>query len=103
MHELPIPTGTAGDDAAREMIRIWLAHDSLNVSLHLGMWEDAEDCDIDERDAWGELLADTVQHIANGMHQSHGWDKEQTIARITRSLIKHSKCPTGTITGNYVE
>ncbi len=64
------------------MMRIWLAHDELYVSLLLGMWEDAEDCDVDERNAWGELLADTIRHIANGMEQSHGWDKKETIAQL---------------------
>ena len=103
MRELPIPSGTQGDEDAREMIRVWLAHENLHVSLHLGMWEDAEECDIDERDAWGELLADTIQHIANGLNQSHGWDKEKTIVRITNSLLKNTKCPSGVITGGYLE
>jgi hypothetical protein len=103
MRELPIPIETAGDEDATEMMRIWLAHDDLKISLFLGMWEDADDCDIDERDAWGQLLADTIQHIANGMQQSHGWDKEQTIAQITRSLLKNTDCPLGSVTGGYVE
>ena len=103
MRELQPPTEIEGDDNATEMIRVWLAHDDLNVSLLLGMWEDAEDCEIDERDAWGELLADTIQHIANGLNKSHGWNKEQTIARITNSLIKNTKSPRGVVTGDYVE
>ncbi|TQV69606.1 DUF5076 domain-containing protein [Exilibacterium tricleocarpae] len=103
MRELRTPTGIEGDDDSTEMIRIWLAHEDLHVSLLLGMWEDAEECEVDERDAWGELLADSIQHIANGLNQSHGWDKEQTIVRITNSLLKNTKCPTGVVTGSYVE
>ncbi|WP_181898460.1 DUF5076 domain-containing protein [Alteromonas aestuariivivens] len=103
MRELTIPIETGGDEDATEMMRIWLAHDDLHVSLFLGMWEDAEDCEIDERDAWGQLLADTIQHIANGMSQSHGWDKDQTVAQITRSLLKHSDLPRGSISGGYVD
>ncbi|BBO27699.1 hypothetical protein AltI4_20870 [Alteromonas sp. I4] len=103
MRELRIPIEVGGDEKATEMMRIWLAHDELHVSLLLGMWEDAEDCDVDERNAWGELLADTIRHIANGMEQSHGWDKKETIAQITRSLLKNTDLPRGTITGGYVE
>ena len=103
MRELRIPIEVGGDEKATEMMRIWLAHDELHVSLLLGMWEDAEDCDVDERNAWGELLADTIRHIANGMEQSHRWDKKETIAQITRSLLKHTDLPRGTITGGYVE
>lgn len=103
MRELPIPIETAGDDDATEMIRIWLAHQDLKISLHLGMWEDADDCDIDEREAWGELLADTVAHIANGMYQSHGWDRDETVERVTRSLLENTKSPKGIVTGEYVD
>lgn len=103
MRELDIPIETAGDDDATEMIRIWLAHQNLHVSLLLGMWEDAESSEVDERDAWGELLADTVQHIANGLAQSHCWDKEQTKAQITRSFLKSIDLPAGAITGGYVD
>lgn len=103
MRELKIPVEVGGDDDATEMIRIWLAHEGLHISMLLGMWQDAEDCDIDERDAWGELLADTIRHIANGMQQSHEWNSEETVAQITRSLLKNLDLPKGVVTGGYVE
>lgn len=86
VRQLTIPPETAGDDDATEMIRIWLAHNELHVSLLLGMWADAEDAEVDERDAWGELLSDVIRHIANGLEQSHGWDAGQTVARIREEL-----------------
>lgn len=86
VRQLTIPPETAGDDDATEMIRIWLAHNELHVSLLLGMWADAEDAEVDERDAWGELLSDVIRHIANGLEQSHGWDRRETIARIREEL-----------------
>ncbi len=103
MRELDIPVETAGDGDAVEMARIWIAHEGLHVSLLLGMWEDARDTEVDERHAWGELLADTVHHIANGLAQSHDWDKEQTAAQITRAFLQCIELPDGTITGGYVE
>ncbi|WP_407136580.1 DUF5076 domain-containing protein [Xanthomonas protegens] len=58
-----------GDPGVAEMIRVRLAHDDVHVSLLLGMWADAEDCDLDKREARGNLLTDVAQHIANGMTQ----------------------------------
>jgi len=64
--ELPIAPETEDDDRATEMIRVWLAHNDLHVSLNLGMWQGA-DSEVDEREAWGFLLANLTRHIANGM------------------------------------
>ena len=44
--------------------------------------------DIDERDAWGELLADLTRHIANGMMKKHGWDYDSTRDRIRTAFLK---------------
>jgi len=101
--ELPIPPEVDGDERAREMIRVWLAHGTLNVSMTLGMWEDADDCDVDERDGWGELLADLMRHIANGMSQSHGWSRSDTIARIRRRLSEHLDDVEASVEGEYYE
>ncbi len=103
MRELTQPTGIKGDPKATEMIRVWLAHDDLHVSLLLGMWKDAKDCDLDERDNWGELLADVVRHIANGLSQSHGWDPAYTKHRIRESFIKTLADRDRNIEGGYTE
>ena len=103
IRELDRPTGIEGDDKATEMIRVWLANDALNVSLFLGMWEDSEECEIDERDAWGFLLADLTRHIANGMMQSHGWDYDQTRKRIRDSFLHRYENKENTIEGAYPE
>jgi hypothetical protein len=103
IRELPQPIEIDGDDNATEMIRVWLANDDLCVSLLLGMYEDAESCDIDERDAWGQLLSDVIKHIANGLNQSHGWDKAATASRIRKSLLEHLKRTSGVVEGAYWE
>lgn len=71
------------------MIRAWIAHNTLHVSLLLGMWQDAPQLEIDEREAWGELLADLIQHVANGLQQSHCFAADETIAIIRLSLLSH--------------
>ena len=101
IRELDRPTGIEGDDRATEMIRVWLANNDLNVSLFLGMWEDADDSEIDERDAWGFLLADLTRHIANGMMQSHGWDYDESRERIKESFLRQFHNKNNTVEGNY--
>lgn len=51
IRELGRPPEIAGDPHATEMIRVWLAHNQLHVSMLLGMWEDARESKVDERDA----------------------------------------------------
>jgi hypothetical protein len=101
MRELDKPPEIVGDDKATEMIRVWLAHKTFHVSMLLGMWEDAEDCEVDERDAWGELLSDLVRHIANGLSQSHGWPEQDTQRRIARAFASHMQRTDLTVDGGY--
>jgi hypothetical protein len=101
--ELKIPPETSGDDRATEMIRVWLAHNDLHVSMLLGMWQDAEDCDIDERDAWGQLLADLTKHIANGMMKQYGWDYDATRDRIRIAFLKGFDDKSVNTTGDFPE
>ena len=51
-----IPTGV-GDANATEMVRFWLAHDRPHLTLLLGMYEDAKDCEVDELFAWETFSA----------------------------------------------
>ena len=57
--ELNAPPEIAGDDNAREMIRVWIAHDQLHVSMLIGKYP--AESGINESDAWGELLADLTR------------------------------------------
>lgn len=103
MRELAIPPETACDNHATEMIRVWLAHEDVHVSLLLGMWEDAADCDDDERETWGNLLADVTRHIANGLRQSHGWKEEETIRKIKEAFLENLSSEHSSIEGKYLE
>ena len=103
MRELAKPTGIEGDENAAEMIRAWIAHNGLHVSLLLDAWHDAVESEIDERDAWGFLLADLTRHIANGMMQSHGWDYDATRDRIKCSFLSNFDEKGQTIEGTYSE
>jgi Domain of unknown function (DUF5076) len=88
MRKLQRPPATADDENATEMVRAWIAKSDLHISLRLGLWQGATDPQIDERDAWGELLADLTRHIANGLMQEHGWDYDSTRDRIRTAFLK---------------
>ena len=100
---LSVPPDTAGDSDATEMIRVWLAHEQIHVSLFLGMWQDAEDSDVDEREAWGTMLADITHHIANGLNQSHDFPINDTIRRIRESFLAMLDAKDKQLTGGYVD
>ncbi len=99
--ELIEPTGITGDENATEMIRVWIAHNDLHVAMRLGMWEDADDSDVDERDAWGELLADLTRHIANGMMREYGWNYDSTRDRIRAAFLRNFDDKSGNIEGDF--
>ena len=89
MNELKIPEGIEGDPDATEMIRVWIGNRDIHVSMLLGMWETASNHDIDEREAWGELLADLIRHIANGLTQSHDYNQTASEMKIANALLIH--------------
>lgn len=91
MRELQIPTGVDSDDRATEMVRYWLANDEPRVTLLLGMYEDARDCDVDELWAWGHILRDIAQHVANGLQKSHGWDFDESSKTIMKHFVEAMK------------
>ena len=99
MTELEKPEGIKDDPNAMEMMRVWIGNKDIQVSMLLGMWEEASNFEIDERDAWGELLADLIRHIANGLTQSHDYQKDASEMRIANSLIKHLGYGQNTIEG----
>jgi hypothetical protein len=99
--QLPIPPEALKADGSAEMIRVWIANNALHVSLNLGMWQNAEDSDVDERVAWGFLLADLTRHIANGMMQEYGWDYDETRNRIRSSFLHNFDEKDGNVTGTF--
>lgn len=101
--ELIQPPDIGGDENATEMIRVWIAHNKLHVSMLLGMWQDAEESEVDERDAWGELLSDLTKHIANGMMKEYGWDYDSTRDRIRAAFLQSFDDKSGTIEGDFLQ
>ncbi len=101
MRELDRPPEVLTDANATEMIRAWIANGTLHVSLLLGMWEDALVCEVDERKAWGDLFADILRHVANGLKQSHGWDEADTVHQIRAFMLVNLDTEEPEFSGGY--
>jgi hypothetical protein len=98
-NELPIPP-EALTHRSVEMIRVWLANEQQHVVLNVGFWEDRG---LDERSAWGIVIADMIRHIANAHVSEYGHDRIKTVAMICRALIVELENPTSGSLGEFVK
>lgn len=104
MRELVRPKDIDGDEHATEMVRFWIAHGKPHISLLIGMYEDAKDENsVDELWAWGNILSDIAQHVANGLSQSHGYDFDESIKLLSRHFISAMKTRAPGLEGEYID
>jgi hypothetical protein len=89
MKELPIPKEVIDDPNASEMLRLWIGNNDVHASLLLGKFEENQDLDITEKEAWGQLLAKQIRHISNAMYEKYGFDKHETEQTLAYSLLHH--------------
>jgi hypothetical protein len=99
LQELPIPPAAKSAARSVEMIRVWLAKDKLHCVLNIGFWEERG---LDERQAWGILLADMLHHIANAHEAEYGRDPRETIALVREALAIELDHPTSSRRGEFV-
>jgi hypothetical protein len=82
------------------MVRSWIAEGDLFVVLNIGFWEQPER-GIDEREAWGMLMADMVRHIANAHEEEYGRDKRETLNLIREAFEREIVKPTSSHSGKF--
>ena len=97
--ELPIPTEALAHRSV-EMIRVWLANDKQHVVLNIGFWESRG---LDERSAWGLLIADMIHHIANAHKSEYGRDPAETVEIIRRAFEAEMGNATSQRLGEFVK
>jgi hypothetical protein len=85
-NQLDIPDATLQDPKAFEVLRVWVANKGLHVSLRTAVWEDPF--------AYGIMLSDLMQHIANAYHQNEGRDRTKVLQRIKEGLDAELALPT---------
>jgi len=98
-HELPLPPAAESDPRSLEMIRVWLAKGKMHCVLNVGFWEQRG---LNERQAWGILLADMLHHIANAHEAEYGRDPRDTLAMIREALAVELDHPTSSRRGEFL-
>ena len=97
--ELPIPPEALTHPSV-EMIRVWLANNQQYIVLNIGFWEDRG---INERNAWGIVIADMIHHIANAHKSEYGHDQSETVSIIRRAIEAEMDNPTSERLGDFVK
>jgi hypothetical protein len=98
--QLPVPGAAIADPKSAEMIRAWIAKQGLHCSLNIGVW--GADSGVDERKAWGILLADVARHVANAL-ATEGVAQADSVALIRDSFLGELDSPTSGASGDFVE
>lgn len=78
-----------------EVMRAWIVDGKLHVSLMPTAFE--------KKEAWGILLADVTNHIANALAESKGFDSGKTVAAIADLYNKELSQPTDEPTGQFID
>lgn len=91
MNELQIPDTARQDPHSFELLRVWVANKSQHVSVRTGVWKDPA--------AWGIMLSDLMQHIANALEQCEGISRDKALERILAGFNAESGSPTDRPTG----
>jgi hypothetical protein len=82
------------------MVRAWIAQSKLHVVLNIGFWEDPDRA-IDERDAWGILMADIARHVAAAHESEFGRDPRESLLTIQRAFEREMAKPTSSHQGEF--
>lgn len=69
MDSMSVPPAALRDENSVEIIRVWIAEQGLHSVIKIGRY--AEDGPEREIFAWGVILADLTQHIADAL-SAHG-------------------------------
>lgn len=83
-----------------EMIRVWLANEKQHCVLNIGFWEERG---LDERAAWGIVLADMIHHLADAHESEYGHNPQETVRLIRRSFEAEMDNPTSARLGEFVK
>jgi hypothetical protein len=93
MSELIVPPIAATDPNAVEMARVWHSGGKQHVSLNAPGWKDPA--------AWGLLLVDIAEHVADAYAQAEGRDRQEVLARIKAGFDAEWKTATDKPKGGF--
>lgn len=100
MNTLAAPPAAMRDDKSVEMLRVWIAEQGLHCSVRIGMY--ASEGLGRETFAWGMILADAVQHIADALASEGLGAREEIMSAIIDGFEAEIASPTSGRTGEFV-
>ncbi|OHT18792.1 DUF5076 domain-containing protein [Edaphosphingomonas haloaromaticamans] len=100
MDERLIPAAALRDNDAWEPLRVWVAERKLHCSIKVGVYE--ENGPLPEDAAWGIILADVANHIADALAKEGLRDRDAAIREIFRSFVSELGEPTSETSGDFV-
>ncbi len=83
--QLTRPAAVEKDEYAVEMIQGWIADRGLACSLNLGHWH--HNSKLDERHAWGVMLADLAREIALQLEGVTEQDPSESLKMIIEAML----------------
>lgn len=93
--QLLIPDAARQDSRSFELLRVWVANNAQHVSLRVGTWDDPA--------AWGIMLADLANHVANSYYQDAHLDPVKALQRIKAAFDAEFKLPTDSPEGEITQ
>src|SRR5262245_58577483 len=92
--ELPIPPEASDGQKATEVVRAWIVDRHLVCSLLPGAFEDPQ--------GWGVLLADLANHIADGLAEARGMNREVVLRAIALGFGAEMANSSAEHTGRFI-
>ena len=99
MKALTIPPAAVRDEDAVEMMRAWIAERGLHCALNVGMYE-SQGPGVETR-AWGIMLADAAQHVADALAASGVGDRDALLDQIIESFSNELDDPSSRRKGQF--
>ncbi len=95
-NELPIPAGAGDDPGAQEVLRAWVADESLHCSIRTEAWKDPA--------AWGIFFADAARQVTGALEGGHegpraALRREEILRRIAEQFVAEIRSPSGDAAG----
>jgi len=99
MQACAIPPAALRDENAVEIIRVWIAEQGLHCTMKIGLY--AAEGPADEITAWGIILADLTQHIANALSAEGFGARSELHEQLVEAFSKEVSAPTTEATGEW--
>lgn len=96
---MSIPPVALRDENSVEIIRVWIAEQGLHSVINIGRY--AEDGPEREIAAWGIILADLTQHIADALSAEGFGNPSDLHERLVQAFSTEVDSPTSSHQGEF--